>query len=694
VGLPIPNLDNKKFDELVEEARLLIARHAKETWTDHNIHDPGITFIELFAWLAEMQIYQLNQLTIAQYEKFLKLVGLYPESAKAAAVDVTFSNVTVEKSIAAGTALSTVVGDDNIVFETTESINLIPQKLVRIITFYDEMATDNFKANSQENMYFAPFGEKALEGTSLLLGFDQPLPENKIHLTLELYETDLPPAGQFDNEPPFVHPPVNVVWEYLSGGDWHPLVIHRQAGFKLRDYSRFIKKYPHAGKILQPLIEVAHDEICLNMALLTEEQRQDLGLALNEILRHDNTDSVLSMLTSGRIVFDGPSAMSENEGHYWIRSRLLQGRYEIVPRIDRLLINTVPAVQVETIRNEPLDAGLDRPGQKVSLKNSPVISDSQRIEVQNDKDEWEPWSSVEDFELSGPGDLNYIFDPQSGEIVFGNGLNGRVPAASKLIRAAEYKITKGSKGNIPKGQHFLYEGFEGVNLKPGYGGEDAESLEHAISRARKEFRTRYRAITSQDYEILALSTPGLRVARAWAIANYNTDLPCIGDFPAAVTVVVVPYTRAGETTPMPSDGFIKTVYEHLNKHRLITSSLHVAAPEYVKISIDCKIHIKNKSDPDAVERRVQEALTSFLDPIRGGTENNGWPFGRAVYSSEIYQVIDKVVDVDFATDLVVEAQGNFRQTSEIVTISKTALVYSGIHQVVVIPAGKVHQETV
>jgi len=71
-NLPIPDLDDKTFEELVEEARTRIPLYAPG-WTDHNLSDPGITLIDLFAWLAEMQIYSLNLLPDKNYLKFLKL---------------------------------------------------------------------------------------------------------------------------------------------------------------------------------------------------------------------------------------------------------------------------------------------------------------------------------------------------------------------------------------------------------------------------------------------------------------------------------------------------------------------------------------------------------------------------------------------------------------------------------------------
>lgn len=75
MSLPIPDLDDKTFEELVEDAKKLIPVHAPE-WTDYNLHDPGITLIELFAYLVEMQIYSINQVNKSHLCKYLRLLGL------------------------------------------------------------------------------------------------------------------------------------------------------------------------------------------------------------------------------------------------------------------------------------------------------------------------------------------------------------------------------------------------------------------------------------------------------------------------------------------------------------------------------------------------------------------------------------------------------------------------------------------
>jgi hypothetical protein len=740
-GFPeLANLDDKKWDELVEEARILLARYGKD-WTDHNIHDPGITFIELFAWLAEMQIYQLNRVTDANYKKFLKLVGIYPADIEPARVDITFRDATEE--IKAGESLVTEIGGEKIYFETEENLTPTSARLKKIITVTDSQTIDNTSTNEKDGVYFAPFGGKASPGVTLKLGFDKPLDETEVKITFVLFEKDLPAPGSHVDEIAQVIPSAEVTWEYISGGKWQEIHI-----------------------------------------------KKDTTLAFNK---------------SGRIVLDGLSDMSDEGGLYWIRCRLKEGSYEIVPFIDKICLNTISAVQIERINDESLGTGNGKPGYAVKLKNNPAIKDALfRVEdvldwiaflkqlkdqdtkkepnpgkrilskfdqktltlinewkedkepddalkyatieslnkvlesrnlydsesfkdidfadvpkkildknldiipteelkilnrflieaaypgkiaknrliirINKENSEWECWYQVDDFESSGPDDTHYIFDPEKNEITFGNGLNGRIPGENENINTS-YIITLGSKGNIPSGQKFnsvSAGNIQGNNLKDATGGKDAESVEHAKARAKKDCREIYRAITSNDYEYLARSTPGLRIDRAKAIPNYNPDYPCVV-FPGAVSVVVVPHTRQG-TDSIPGDDFLMTVSNHLNKHRLVTADVHVIGPEYITISVKCKVRVLKKSSPAMVEERIKKALEDFLDPIKGGTDGKGWPFGRPVYPSEIYQKIDDVEGVDYATDVSISSNSKpYRKDA--IRIPAFGLVFSGEHQI-------------
>ena len=78
MSLPLPQLDDRRWADLMAEAQALIPRYAP-SWTDHNVHDPGITFLELFTWLTEMDIYRLNQIPERHLRKFLALIGFSPQ---------------------------------------------------------------------------------------------------------------------------------------------------------------------------------------------------------------------------------------------------------------------------------------------------------------------------------------------------------------------------------------------------------------------------------------------------------------------------------------------------------------------------------------------------------------------------------------------------------------------------------------
>jgi hypothetical protein len=73
MSLPLPNLDDRRFEDLMEELRTHIPGYAPG-WTDHNPSDPGITFMEMLAWLGEMLLYRLNRIPPEIHKKFLLLI--------------------------------------------------------------------------------------------------------------------------------------------------------------------------------------------------------------------------------------------------------------------------------------------------------------------------------------------------------------------------------------------------------------------------------------------------------------------------------------------------------------------------------------------------------------------------------------------------------------------------------------------
>src|SRR5215216_5672656 len=87
--LPTPRLDDRRFQDIVDEAKSRIPRYCPE-WTDHNVSDPGIALIELFAWMTDLMLYRVNQVPDKMYIKFLELIGVRLEAPRAARAPVTF----------------------------------------------------------------------------------------------------------------------------------------------------------------------------------------------------------------------------------------------------------------------------------------------------------------------------------------------------------------------------------------------------------------------------------------------------------------------------------------------------------------------------------------------------------------------------------------------------------------------------
>src|SRR5215213_1849789 len=108
--LPAPNLDDRTFQGLVDEAKRLVQNRCPE-WTDHNVSDPGVTLIEAFATMVDQLIYRLNRVPDRHYVRFLDLLGLRPYPATAAVADVTFwlsSPQPETVTVPAGTEVATV----------------------------------------------------------------------------------------------------------------------------------------------------------------------------------------------------------------------------------------------------------------------------------------------------------------------------------------------------------------------------------------------------------------------------------------------------------------------------------------------------------------------------------------------------------------------------------------------------------
>lgn len=128
--LPDPQLDDRRFQDLVNEAKMLIPRYTPE-WTDHNVSDPGVTLIELFAWMTDLMLFRLNRVPEKSYLRFMDLLGITLKDAVPATVPVTLHLSAAQPgpvTIPRGTEVSTLQAGDQpaITFTTDHDLAIVP----------------------------------------------------------------------------------------------------------------------------------------------------------------------------------------------------------------------------------------------------------------------------------------------------------------------------------------------------------------------------------------------------------------------------------------------------------------------------------------------------------------------------------------------------------------------------------------
>lgn len=656
--LQAPNLDDRDFARIFAEARTLIPRYAPE-WTDHNESDPGITMIQLFAWMTDMLIYRLNQVPERNHIEFLKLIGIELTPAQPAKAELTFKlakdtvdNVIVPKGTQIAVADSG--GGELLVFETEQSLVALGAKLKAIQSFDGFSYSVETKKNEAAGQFYYPFGAYAREGGALLLGFDSPVAftSEQVNLAVYVYTQDLQPEGRHcDLDLGQLPVPATLVWEYWDGQFWH-----------------------------------------------------DFGL---------DKDETRAFTRSGHLYFSvpGDKLKKGKVGHvaeslYWIRCRLERTAYDVPPRLETLMTNTITATQALTMRDEVIGGSDGRPNQAFRVTNTPIVvrdksvavrrADGSVVDVtslQLEVDEGQGftvWQETSDFFASGADDTHFVLNRTTGEVRFGDGRHGRIPVANPAnpsgnIVARHYRYGGGKRGNVGAAtingmQTFIQSVDSVTNLRAAYGGSDEETLEEAKLRAPRALKSKERAVTAEDFELLALQTPGARIRRAKALPLVHPQFTG-APIPGVVTVVVVPDSDAPK--PVPGQATLSLVCAHLNKHRLLTSEVYVVPPTYRKVRVEADIMVKPEADLGEVKRGVEQALTKYFHPLKGGENGMGWAFGGEIYYSDVYRTVLQTTGVSRIRDNQLEILlDNERQVfCRDVPINIGELTYSEDHDI-------------
>jgi predicted phage baseplate assembly protein len=644
--LPAPDLDDRRFQDLVDEAKRFVQQRCPE-WTDHNVSDPGVTMIELFASMVEQLIFRLNCVPERNYVKFLDLIGVHrlpPSDAKA---DETFWLSAPQRDavpIPVGTEVATLrtETEEAITFSVIDDLDIVPCELSVVGVSTDAGQVVDHTEDLVLSRRFACFDQQPKEGDALYIGLSQPVPRCAVLLQ---FDCSVEGYGVDPNDPP-------LVWEAWAGSGWERC-------------------------------DVDHDE--------TGGLNRPGDLVLHVPAGHAESPA------GGR-----RSA--------WLRCRLVaaqpgQPSYSAPPQIAGVTAATIGGTtrvaHSEVVTEEVVGASAGIPGQRFSLHRAPLVRMGQPLIVQvTAGDGWEDWARVEGFADSGPQDRHFAVDEVSGELSFGPAVRiadgalrqyGAVPAAGAVIRVPIYRSGGGRHGNVATGAlNVLKSSVPYVtrveNRRAAIGGVDAEDMAATKARGPILLRTRNRAVTSEDFEELArLAQPSAARVRCIASGDDGTE-------PGVVRVLVVPAVgddsgRLPFEALVPTEEMLRSIAEYLDERRLVGTRLIVEPPFYQGITAVARLRARDHVDPARLQRDALTALYRYFHPLLGGPDGTGWPFGRPVHIGEVFTVLQRVP----GTELVEDARlfpadpttGRRGEASQRIEIRPNTLVFPFEHQVVV-----------
>lgn len=616
MSLEAPRLDDRTFEDLMDEVRARIPLYTPE-WTDHNLSDPGITLLELFAFMTDVILYRLNRVPEKHYIKFMELIGMRLQEAVPARAEITFWLSAPQPNpfvipVDSEVATTRTETEDAIVFTTDRDMTIKVPELNYLMSSYIEEETEERRYAGQnvsgvlagyDNIpVFA--SDPPRTDDALYFGFDEDLSNHILGIEFEVDQAE--GSGIDPRRPPYF-------WEVLS----------------LQEETRWER------------IDVDFDDT--------------LGLNKSGLIRVHVPE--LRRATRNEI------------SAYWVRLRLdftdTDSRYSVSPRLYRLTVEswggTVNATNATRVYNEVLGRSDGTPGQIFYLEHQPIVARAagEYILVRLEDGREQRWQEVSDFSLSNAVDHHYTIESNTGEVRFGPALpqpNGEIkrygslPPKGAMIVMRSYRYGGGQSGNVaPRTINVLRTSLPYVdtvmNRKSAAGGLDAENMENAKLRVPGYLRSLQRAVTAGDFEYLTqVAAPG-EVGRVYCLQPPNTNR-------GENKLLVIPAVPVLQGYISPESLELTTelrerIHNYLDERRLLATQLEVTMPIYQWVQTEVYLRASQHFDAEVVRQRVERRLLEFVNPLTGGVNGDGWPFGRDLMVSDIMAAISGVEGVQY-----------------------------------------------
>ncbi len=683
--LPIYNLDDEMFEDIVENAKKMIG-NMSDKWTDLSPSDPGITFVELFAWLKEMQQYYLNQISVKNKYKYLKLLGEKIVYDKPSSAVVTINNVTEERILPDRCKFSA----DGIIFESIREETILKLNIEKFYTTEDNSIIETSDENWEKEYYI--FGSEPKEENEFYIGFNEKFPLDKsVDIMINIYD-EYPvkrnPISKDDN----FYPLAAIEWQYYSNNEWKIVekVKDSTNNFLNTGVISFcvkeeMDKYENSGCyfIRGVLKECSYEVPPVLKYMLTNSIKTVQKDTLSQLIEFDIENKEITE-------FRLPNYLGQTgniEAFIEDKNGILKKIYEYdIKQKDNEKILIIDKLKVkEFIKGRKLklccysdeftfyrkiEIEESVPAISIDLNLENICYEDFNIFVARDSEGvfWEEWGKTEDLYLEDCRSKKYFLDVNESQIVFGDGINGKIPEGEILI--ASYSNTLANGGNVKEGEinDMLYDKKDEtiVNCECAEGGKKALTIEEMFYNARKNLKKITRAVTDEDYEHIVKSTPGLMISNAKAIVPQDKNSIFSNDNPNCIYIVAEPYNDIKKKGL--NKAYIANIKNNIEKYRLITTEIEVISAQYVGILVYGEITVKPYyKDADKI---INHTIKDYF-------ESKTWKFGKGLVYSDLYGILDTLECVEYIYSLIINFDGRVAKknsTGDII-IPENGMIY-------------------
>jgi hypothetical protein len=659
--LPTPILDDRSYQQLRDELVARIPVYAPE-WTDFNASDPGVTLIELFAFLGENLLYRFNQVPEATQLAFLRLldIPLRPAQPSRALLALTTKDpgpvAPLEKGFVARTGATQ--------FELLREVHPWPVSIRGVAKAKAEDPTDKDQLAFAARAFAAANprrGQKPVYYVNKTLPLDPAAPDAEIVDFQEAVDGTLWIAVVSEATGFTVAPMLGKTISIGFEPDLAPLSIEEQPP---------CPGDPATQAQAQQQIAAVDWRVSTGVQLDGAPVYQRVAVAADStsgLTQQGVVQLELPRLPSDLGSFDIPDLDRRGTGEFppelederlqvlfWIRAARRDA--SSIGKVLWVGANVVEVEQSVAAAPEFLGTGTAEADQSYLLANHPVLAGTLQLEVEEQGD-WKPWREAASFVGAAESDRVFVLDAEAGRVRFGNGVHGRAPQIGERIRVVGYRFGGGAAGNVAAKAISKLDApapptVKAGNPLPARNGADSETIAEALERVPGELRRRDRAVTVGDFQELALMTPGAAVGRADCLPRFDPRSKIL-DAAGVVTVVVWPREdRLHPDAPVPDRLLLRQVCAWLDARRLVTTELHVIKPTYRTIAVSVGVFVKPGYGVEAVNRWVELVLRQYLAPLPPyGPDGGGWPLGRNVIAAELEAAALQVEGVEYLLGL-------------------------------------------